>query len=586
MTTPGMKPSAWVLVAALAAPVAAQQGDTPFSGETTVNVVEVPVLVVDPATGEPVRGLPPEAFVITENGRRQEVSNFFEVERGDPRDTAGASRSAASAAQPELKPVEIVYFFDLYLMETRDRDRAVAGLTDLYRSSVPRGERVSVVAFDGELETLVDRSDDHLEVLDALEEIGYIQARGIQQRTAFTGGLTDTAVSGERDTDFYERRNRTREYMGDLERMVRRVGDAMQATMARHGRADARKVMVAFTPGQPDVPWAPRYAAVDIVNNTAVYPPRGMWQEVAHEAADLGFTVYAVDTSGVRVSPRGDVEVGPADTFENIPLEGEIDPTGTGGPAPAAGALPVDPDALATDPSAGTLDLFSWLERSRKTMIIDTAESTGGEALFIDDVRTAATRVQRATDHWYSLAFVADHVGDGETYTLEVELPDHPEYVVNHRTSYVDRPAGERAAQRLRSEMLFGGDANPLGIRVEIGASDESFRLGAAGSKRVEIPVELKIPFGRLEMIRRGDLYWGQLLISFFAEDEAGNQSELASQEQPVSVDAARYDEAVAKGYFSYRTTLRIEGGTQRVYIGVEDMLSARTSIMPQTFEY
>ena len=87
-------------------------------------------------------------------------------------------------------------------------------------------------------------------------------------------------------------------------------------------------------------------------------------------------------------------------------------------------------------------------------------------------------------------------------------------------------------------------------------------------------------------MIRRGDAYWGQLLISFFAEDRAGNQSELASQEQPISVDADRYDEAVARGYFSYRTSVEIEGGTQRVYIGVEDLLSARTSIMPQTFGF
>jgi VWFA-related protein len=575
-------------MAVLAVPVAAQQGDAPFGGETTVNVVEVPVLVVDPATGEPVRGLSPDAFIVTENGRRQDISNFFEVTRGDPRDVAGAAAAdnPTVAAGPDVKPVEIVYFFDLFLMETRDRDRAVAGLVDMYRSSVPRGERVSVVVFDGELETLVDRTDDRDDVLDALEELGYIRARGIQQASSFTQALADSPVTGDRDTDFYERRNRSREYMADLERMVRRVGDAMQAAMARFGRADARKVMVAFTPGQPNVPWAPRYAAVDIVNNTAIYPQQGMWREVAHEAADLGFTVYAVDTSGVRVSPRGDVDVGPADTFESIPLEGEIDPSGGGGPAQAAGAVPVDPDALATDAAAGTLDLFSWLERSRKTMIIDTAESTGGEAFFVDDVRTAATAVQRATDHWYSLAFVADHVGDGETYTLDVELPGHPEYVVSHRTSYVDRPAGERAAQRLRSEMLFGGDANPLGIRVEIGTPDERFRLGAAGSKRVEIPVELKIPFGRLEMIRRGDLYWGQLLISFFAEDEAGNQSQLASQEQQVSVDAARYDEAVAKGYFSYRTTLQIEGGTQKVYIGVEDLLSARTSIMPQTFEY
>jgi len=207
---------AWTILAAAAAPLAAQQRGATFGGETTVNVIEVPVQVVDGATGEPVRGLPPDAFVITENGRRQEISNFFEVERGDPRDTLGVAGAGARADErdAEVKPVEIVYFFDLYLMETRDRDRAIAGLTDLYRSSVPRGERVSVVSFDGELETLVDRTDDRDEVLDALEELSYLRARGIQQTSSFTQALADSPVTGERDTDFYERRDRTRESSG------------------------------------------------------------------------------------------------------------------------------------------------------------------------------------------------------------------------------------------------------------------------------------------------------------------------------------------------------------------------------------
>ena len=97
-----------------------------------------------------------------------------------PFGTPAAADTPTVAAGPDVKPVEIVYFFDLFLMETRDRDRAVAGLVDMYRSSVPRGERVSVVVFDGELETLVDRTDDRDDVLDALEELGYIRARGIQ----------------------------------------------------------------------------------------------------------------------------------------------------------------------------------------------------------------------------------------------------------------------------------------------------------------------------------------------------------------------------------------------------------------------
>jgi hypothetical protein len=134
--------------------------------------------------------------------------------------------------------------------------------------------------------------------------------------------------------------------------------------------------------------------------------------------------------------------------------------------------------------------------------------------------------------------------------------------------------------------MLFGGDANPLGVRIEVGEISGHFRMGAAGSKRVRIPLEVKIPYGRLDMLRRGDTYWGKVLISFLSEDGAGNQSALASDEQTITVEAARYDEAIARGYFAYRTTVEVEGGQQKVYVGIEDTLSGRTTIMPTSFDF
>ena len=86
-------------------------------------------------------------------------------------------------------------------------------------------------------------------------------------------------------------------------------------------------------------------------------------------------------------------------------------------------------------------------------------------------------------------------------------------------------------------------------------------------------------------MIARDGDSWGRLLISFFGEDQEGNQSELTSQEQPVSLASHRHEEAVAKGYFSYKATLEIEGGQQKVYVGVHDVLSGRTSILPLSFD-
>lgn len=49
---------------------------------------------------------------------------------------------------------------------------------------------------------------------------------------------------------------------------------------------------------------------------------------------------------------------------------------------------------------------------------------------------------------------------------------------------------------------------------------------------------------------------------------------------------ADRYHEAVAKGYFAYEATIRIEGGQQRVYVGVKDELGGRTSITPLSLNF
>jgi hypothetical protein len=82
-------------------------------------------------------------------------------------------------------------------------------------------------------------------------------------------------------------------------------------------------------------------------------------------------------------------------------------------------------------------------------------------------------------------------------------------------------------------------------------------------------------------MISRGDVYWGKVLITFFGEDGEGNQSELATFEQPITVASDRHEEAVATGYFTYNATVQIEGGEQMVFVGVQDTLDGRTTIIP-----
>ncbi len=570
-----------------AAPALADDQTASFRGEATVNVVEVPVRVVDPETGEPVVGLTASDFEIRENGEVQAISNFAELWRSASDAAESGRRSRAVAERDEdgirTRTVELVYLLDLYLMNKEGRNRAVDGLTAVYRSGIPDGQNVSIVVYDGVLETLVDRSDDHREILDAVEDVRFIRTRGDQQTIALTDDLSPSRVSGERDQSFFERRQRNREFISELEERVLRVGNAALAAMARYAAVDGRRALVVFTPGYPRTVWTPSYGAVDFVNAATEYPAHDLWSEVAHEAADLGFTVFVVDSSGVRVDFGSDVEVGITDTLDSAFDSGSLfrDPNELGTEPETAS----DPD-FAFDPGGETRSLGNWLERTRKSMLLLASTRTGGDAIFVNDVGTAVDRVNRTLSHHYSLAYVADHSGDGATYAIDVRLPAHPGYRVVSRRAYVDQPASARSGRNIRSAMLFGADANPLGARVEIGEGDSRFRLGAAGSKRVTIPLDIQIPYGRLDMIERGDLYWSTVWITLFAEDAAGNQSSLASHEQPITVAADRYREALARGYFSYRTGIEIEGGEQRVFVGIQEEISGRTSIIPLDLKY
>ena len=570
------------LVVLAIAPAQAQETTGRFVGETTVNVIEVPVRVIDKATREPVTDLDVSEFRVLEDGVEQPISNFSEI-----RDSVALRASAAPQAggqepvAPIAKPLEIVYFVDLYLMYRADRDRAIEGLEAQYRQGVPDGERVSLVAFDGELETLSDRTSDREEILDGLAALRTIEANGIKQRISFTEALSDSTAD-QRDTSYYERRQRNEEFMFELERKASQVGNAILATMARYGTADGRRVLIALTPGYPKTDWSPTYHAIDFMDAAVEYPQEDLWREISRQAADLGFTLYTVDTSGLSSPFASDASIGVTDSIGQIIQDSLVRDSADN----SANADIEDPSGPSGSSSGANLNdtsqnLGQWLERARKNLLVTSAADTGGSALFPATVDRAVEEIRHELDQYYSIGYVAQHSGDGGTHSIDVELPGHPDYRLIHRTAYVDQPATTRAAQALRSEMLFGADANPLGIRVEVGELDSRFRIGAAGSKRVRVPLVVKIPFARLAMVPRGDLYWGKVVITFFGEDAKGNQSELASFEQPITVESRLYEEAVARGFFKYSATIEVEGGQQRVFVGVQDTLGGRTTIVP-----
>jgi VWFA-related protein len=556
---------ATLLIAVLAGSVAGQQVGPPFRGEAFVNTVEVPVRVLD-RDGEPVTGLEEGDFEILEDGVLQPVTNFLEIRSFQRTEVVAKKGFRWTNIVPERR--DVVYFFDLLLSVVQDKRLAVAGLREKYGAGVPEGERVSIVSFDGDLQPLVERSTSVPGLMEALNKVDKARSHGLMWSKNFVN--PSDMVSGIQDPQMRAQARRgvartsRRQYFGELRARVEQVGAGLSATLARFADTDARRVMVVFTPGLPRSDWTGLDGSWDAQVEEPEYVRQGLWQNTAMEAADLGFTMYFVDSSTARFYAETDIDKSPV--------------IGSGLAGSGSGEQEVEAE--------GDEDSGMSFESTRRDLIANAAEVTGGRALHYSDVDQALVEVSDELGYYYSLAYTPEHAGDGEEHSITVRLPDHPEYRVEHRRAYVDRPLAQRDEQHLRAQMLFGSGTNPLGVRMVIGEATKHTKVGARGMKKVVVPIEIQMPHTYLELVQDGDVYGGMARIAFMVEDKAGNVSPVVTHQVVLSVTDEQIAETGPEGYFTFATDLETEGGKQTLYVAVTDLLTERTGMLTEKLDF
>ena len=526
----------------LAVGIAAAQEQQPavpaFVSEVRVNNITVDVQVKDDK-GVPVSGLKREDFRIRENDREQALTNFSFVEGGQ----IASSQDAALVGQPA--PRQIVVFFDLYLMLETDKRRAMESLQAFVDAGLPPGVTVAVASFDGALRIHTEPTARREKVVAAFKDIERTSATGLQRQIKLA---SFEARPGTRESwSTYEyRKTQNQEYWQELRRMTARVESAFTATVQRFSATQARKVVVMVSPGFPRAENIPIYRDYDFFLDTPPdYRNVGLYGRAAYLASELEYTMYALDpTSSQYTDAESGVDV-------------------SRGTAPAA-----------TD----VADVRFWREADRKDNLTRAAKITGGEAIFTRDAGAAMSDVERLTASFYSLGYQPEHAGDGKEYAISVSVVGHPEYALTHRKSYYDRPFEERDAEQSRAALLTGETANPLGVMLVLDKPEKRFKLGASKMRAFRVAAELRIPFAQLTMLPRGEVAWGQVQVVLVGVDEGGNQSELSHQKVPVQVPTEKLDEARQRGYFAYRFTLELEGGTTSIRVAVNDALAHTTS--------
>jgi VWFA-related protein len=508
-----------------------------FVAEARVNNVSVDVKVVG-TKGLPVAGLRKEDFRIAEDGKDQVITNFMAVTGGE----VSASGDAAAIGQPANR--QILIFFDLYQMIDADKTLVLKSLKEQFSPGFAPGTTVAVVSFDGRLHVHTPASASRERVLEALKEVERLPATGLQRQLRLSTYRGGRASPYESQSRFEYRRAMNEEYWMEMRRCVGAVTSALAAALDRFAGADARKILVFVSPGFPRAENVPIYGPYDFFFGSPAdgYRNVGLYTQAARLASELAYTMYTIDPS--------------ANSLTNFTDAGQ----------------PYVPGF--TD----VADARFWREADRKDNLIHASQLTGGEAMFTSDGAGALADVERVTSSYYSLAFQPNHFGDGKSHTIKVVVQGHPEYALTHRREYVDRPGEQRDAERAQAALLAGDASNPLGIELVLDKPTGRFKFGARGMKLYRIGAELHIPYAKLTMVPRGASHWGQVQVAVVATDSSGNLSDLHHQRVPIEIQSERLAEARQRGYFTFRFTLEVEGGSTSVRVGVDDVLAQTTS--------
>jgi VWFA-related protein len=546
------------LIALFAAPGGGQDAPV-FRGEAFVNTVEVPVRVLD-RDGQPVTGLTEEDFEILEDGEAQVITNFVEIRGAERRQIVQTPQMRSITI--DAAALDTVYFFDLLLSEKEDKRRAVDGVQELYNDGIPPGEHVSIVTFDGEVHPLIERCTSSAELMAVLKIVDKTRAHGLMSRMYFED---DSMIQDRRARRSFTRQQRQR-YYAELRQRVDRVAAGLSATLARYADTDSRRAVVVFTTGLPRSNWSAIDGSWDNQVEEPSFLHQGLWYTAAMEASDLGYTLYFVDSSTARYAAETDIDKSPV--LGSGSLSGE------------------DGGDTGSDDVTEDEDSAFWFDSTRRGLLSNAAHLTGGDSLHYSDVYRAVQKVSDDLGFYYSMAYQPDHVGDGREHEIEVLLPEHPGYRVQHRMAYVDRPMEEREAHQLRAQMLFKGDANPHGVLLVFGEPSKRFRLDARGMKRVKVDVEIRVPFAAFTLVEQDDGYAGFGRIAFMVEDSEGNTSDVISHQTVILVAEEDLEEAIGHGYFSFTTELETEGGKQTLHVAVTDALNQRTSVLSEKVKF
>lgn len=522
-----------------------------------VRVVNVDVVVTDRA-GNPVHGLTKDDFEVFENGKKQTVTNLYEISAVSPLVGAQATTTAAATVETAATPVEtrrrrIMVFLDNYSLDPARRADVLKSVERFVDQQKQAQDEVALVAWNRSVKIVAPFTSD-IAVLK--QGINAMRAKGF-------GGLSfpqekervraecqryyDQAESNliSYQDAFDESRGAVRSYAEEAYLTSKILLDGLRSTLAAFAGLDGKKVLVFAgahlpqSPGEDIAFWLYRTYQRQLRNLSAM------------NVVDLPRTAARINLEEVAaLASADDVAMYFIDGGNTSDYSTSVENRG----AETSGA-----EQLLE--ANNTADAFRRL-----------AEVTGGSVVTRwQNFDVAFDTVARDLNSYYSVGFKPETTVTGNR-RVSVKVRN-PQYNVRARMLYTPKSPEVDINQRLIANLVHGEMKGDWAITVHTGTPERD-------GKYFKVPMEISIA-PTLTLLPAGSDMAGGYTV-YILMGNAGAMSKVMKTVQDVRVPAAG-EAALRKQPLTFTGTLMVRPGENTLSVAVVDRVSSATGFARTT---
>lgn len=429
---------------------------------STVSLVEIDVQVTG-RDGKPVKGLTPEQFTVTEDGKPQKISTFEyndieRVETAGKGDDAPVTVPLGTVTTPdEIKSVVrdhrlIVLFFDLTSLQPDDLLRSTRAAQKYLQEQMTSADLVAVVAFGNTLKVIANFTNDRDLLRQSVDAIvpGH-EAALAQLADAATAANGETAVTEDTGAAFTA--DDTEFNIFNTDRKLAAVEALCEGLEGIPGK----KSIIQFTSGITQTGEENRSELIAATNS----------------ANRSNVSIYSVDSRGLlTATPGGDASVG-----------------ASGGNAMFTGATVISQSQSRQD--------------SRDTLAT-LAGDTGGRTFFdVGDFGKVFQSVQNDTSGYYLVGYYSTNAAnDGAWRRVHVKVDPLPAgaHIRAREGYYAAKNFGVFTTEDRERQLEEAFQSQTPEVELPVAVETSEFRLN---TKQVFVPISAKLAPSALQWAQK-----------------------------------------------------------------------------------